>query len=59
MSYFFFDLLEFFGISAEVPQNMGEFVPWFLSVLVALGLFLFVFDMVRNMVNNITRSSRW
>ena len=59
MSHLFFDLLDFFGITADVPQNFGEFVPWFLSVAVALGLFLFVFDMIRNMVNNITRSSRW
>lgn len=59
MTHLFYELLEFFGIATEAPQNLGEFLPWFLSVLVALALFLFVFNMIRNMVNNITRPSRW
>lgn len=59
MTHLFYELLEFFGIATEAPQNFGEFLPWFLSVLVALALFLFVFDMIRNVINNITRSARW
>lgn len=59
MATIFRDLMSFFGIATDAPQNLGEFLPWFLSVLVALALFLFVFDMIRNMVNNITRSARW
>ena len=59
MASIFHDLLVFFGISADVPQNLGEFLPWFLSVLVALALFLFVFDMIRKVVSTINRSSRW
>lgn len=59
MTQLFYELLEFFGIATDAPQNLGEFLPWFLSVLVALALFLFVFNMIRNMVNNITRPSRW
>ena len=59
MASIFYDLLVFFGISADVPQNLGEFIPWFMSVLVALSLFLFVFDMIRKVVSTINRSARW
>lgn len=59
MTNIFYDLLVFFGISADTPQNLGEFMPWFISVLVALALFLFVFDMIRKVVSTINRSSRW
>lgn len=47
MATVFSDLLAFFGISGTVPQNLGEFMPWFLSVLVALGLTLAVIRAVR------------
>lgn len=59
MANIFHDLLAFFGLAVEAPQNLGEFLPWFLSVLVALALVLTVFGMVRSMVNNITRTARW
>ena len=47
MATVFRDLLAFFGISDTVPQNLGEFMPWFLSVLVALGLTLAFIRAVR------------
>ena len=59
MSSLFSDLLAFFGISSAIPQNLGEFMPWFLSVLVALGLFLFCFRMIKSIVLGITHSGRF
>lgn len=46
----FYDLLAFFGITSSAPQNFGEFIPWFLSVLVAFGFTLFVFRMFKSAV---------
>lgn len=50
MASLFYDLLTFFGINTTAPQNLGELLPWLLSVLVALALFLFVFGMIRDFV---------
>lgn len=50
MSDIFAQLLAFFGI-AGAPANFSEFVPWFFAVLVALGLFLFLFNMIRAVVS--------
>lgn len=46
----FNDLLAFFGLDVAPPQTLGEFLPWFLSVCVALGLVLFVFRLVKAFV---------
>lgn len=42
----FQELLVFFGLDTT-PQTLGEFLPWFLSVCVAVGLVLFVFRMIK------------
>ena len=45
----FQDLLAFFGLDS-IPQTLGEFLPGFLSVCVALGLVLCVFRMIKAFV---------
>lgn len=57
MATLFNDLLVFFGIPAA-PATFADFVPWFFSVLCAVGLVLFCFGMVRRMVVGVTRT-RW
>lgn len=57
MSTVFAELMAFFGIPAA-PATFAEFVPWLFQVLCAIGLFLFVFAMIRSMVNTVTRT-RW
>lgn len=58
MSDIFAQLLAFFGVSGA-PANFSEFVPWFFGVLVAIGLFLFLFNMIRSVMGMTTRLSRW
>ena len=58
MSDIFAQLLAFFGI-AGAPANFSEFVPWFFGVLVAIGLFLFLFNMIRSVMGMTMRLSRW
>ena len=50
MPTIFADLMAFFGISADAPTNLGELFPWLLQIVVAIGLFLFVFGMIRDFV---------
>lgn len=50
MATVFADLLNFFGIPDTVPQNLGEFMPWFLSVLVAIGLVLAFIRAIRQVM---------
>ena len=57
MDTIFADLCEFFGI-AGAPETFAEFVPWFFQVITALGLFLFVFWMIRSAVVNFARGGR-
>ena len=55
----FYDLLAFFGISADAPQNLSEFFPWFLAILVAVALFLFVFGMIKDFTHTFARGGRF
>ena len=55
MASLFYDLLTFFGISTTAPQNLGELFPWFLAILVAVALFLFVFGMIKDFVHTFGR----
>lgn len=43
------DLFDLFGLSAA-PQNLGEFVPWFIGVCICIGIVLFVFRMFKAFV---------
>lgn len=52
------ELFVFFGISGA-PANFSEFVPWFFTVLISLGLFLYLFGMIKSLVAGIQRSERW
>lgn len=52
------ELFAFFGISGA-PANFAEFVPWFFTVLISLGLFLYLFGMIKSLVAGIQRSERW
>ncbi|MCO7111137.1 hypothetical protein NIA69_21000 [Gemmiger formicilis] len=51
----FYDLLAFFGISADAPQNLSEFFPWFLAIVVAVALFLFVFGIIKDFTHTFAR----
>ena len=55
MASLFSDLLAFFGISSEAPQNLAEFFPWFLAILVAAALFLFVFGIIKDFTHTFAR----
>lgn len=55
MSTIFAELMTFFGITG-VPATFSEFVPWLFQVICALGLFLFAWNMVKSMVNTVTRT---
>ena len=57
MTTIFADLCTFFGI-ASAPSNFAELIPWLFQVLLAVGLFLFVFGMIRSFVLQLTRG-RW
>lgn len=58
MPAIFAQLMAFFGISGA-PATFAEFIPWAFQVLCAVGLFLFLFNMIRSVVNGISRSARW
>lgn len=55
MSTIFAELMAFFGITGA-PATFAEFVPWMFQVLCAIGLFLFAWYMIRNMVSTVTRT---
>lgn len=55
----FYDLLAFFGISADAPQNLSEFFPWFLAIVVAVALFLFVFGIIKDFTHTFARGGRF
>ena len=55
----FYDLLAFFGISADAPQNLSEFFPWFLAIVVAVALFLFVFGIIQDFTHTFARGGRF
>ncbi len=57
MNTIFADLCTFFGIEST-PSNFAELIPWLFQVLLAVGLFLFVFCMIRSFVLQLTRG-RW
>lgn len=52
------ELFVFFGVSGT-PANFAEFVPWFFTVLISLGLFLYLFGMIKSLVAGIQRTDRW
>lgn len=49
MSNVFNNLLEFFGLNV-CPANLGEFIPWFLSVMVSITLVLYIFSFISQMM---------
>lgn len=55
MASLFYDLLTFFGISPEAPQNLSELFPWLLAILVAMSLFLFVFSIIKDFTHTFAR----
>ena len=55
MASLFSDLLAFFGITAEAPQNLAEFFPWFLAILVAVALFLFAPGIIKDFTHTFAR----
>ena len=59
MVQIFYDLLAFFGITADAPQNLSEFFPWFLAILVGIALFLFVFGIIKDFTHTFARGGRF
>lgn len=57
MATIFNDLCVFFGIEST-PSNFAELIPWLFQVLLAIGIFLFVFNMLRSFTLQLTRG-RW
>ena len=55
MASLFYDLLTFFGISTEAPQNLSELFPWLLAILVAMSLYLFVFSIIKDFTHTFAR----
>ena len=55
----FYDLLAFFGISADAPQNLSEFFRGSWPILVALALFLFVFGIIKDFTHTFARGGRF
>ena len=52
MSETFNDLLTFFGLDA-MPLNLGEFLPWLFSVMLAVCILFLVFGMIGQVVRSI------
>ena len=59
MVQIFYDLLAFFGITADAPQNLSEFFPWFLAILVGFALFLFVVGIIKDFTHTFARGGRF
>ena len=57
MQNMFLDLCDFFGITS-LPANFAEFAPWLFQVLLAIGLFVFVFSIIKAFVTSFGRG-RW
>lgn len=57
MSTLFAQLCDFFGLSMEAPTNLGELFPWLFTVLLAVGIFLFVFGLIKTWLSSFNR--RW
>ena len=57
MQTIFSDLCSFFGISGT-PANFAELIPWLFQVLLAICLFMFVFNMIRAFVLQLAHG-RW
>ena len=47
-------LIEFFGISKEYT-SLGDFLPAFLGVMIAVTITLFVFGSISQMVRSVTK----
>lgn len=58
MSGFFNQLLAFFGITNTAPSNFAEFIPWFFSVMVCLGVFLYLWDFMGDVLRSLNMH-RW
>lgn len=41
------------------PQNLSEFFPWFLAILVVVALFLFVFGIIKDFTHTFARGGRF
>lgn len=55
MSTIFSDLCAFFGLTATAPESLGELFPWLLQILIALGVVLFVFGMIKDFMQTFAR----
>lgn len=50
----FNELLEFFGI-LEAPMNLGELVPWLVSVIFAVCLVLYVLGFISQIMRGFNK----
>lgn len=58
MVQIFYDLLAFFGITADAPQNLSEFFPWFLATCRHCAV-LFVFGIIKDFTHTFARGGRF
>ena len=47
------------GISDGAPESLSEFSPWFLAIVVAVALFLFVFGIIKDFTHTFARGGRF
>ena len=53
-----YDMLEFFGLAASMPDAFSEFLPWFVSVLIGIELVLYILDMIFYTTRHLTKGVR-
>lgn len=50
----FYELLDFFGIQAA-PLNLGELIPWLVSVIFAVCLVLYVLGFISQIMRGFNK----
>lgn len=58
MSTFFSGLCDFFGISAAVPADFAELIPWLCQVLLAICMVWAFWRMLRALMVALTSGGR-
>lgn len=58
MSSIFQTLCDFFGISGAAPADFGEFIPWFMQVMLAICILWACWRMFRAIICGVTSGGR-
>ena len=51
------ELIDYFGLSV-MPETFGEFLPWFVAVLIGIEFVLFIFDSVFYTIRQLSRGCK-